>query len=205
MTDESPNSPAPAPLSKKKLLIGGAAAVIVAVGITVCFVLPAQYGIDPTGVGAATGLIQIADAANSPELARGAKRSGVLTLGESAAEPGKTDRWEVELGPYEAIEFKYTLEEGKAMTFKWSATAPLRYDMHAHPFQGGTALTESYGVGTAQTMQGRYVAAFTGIHGWYWQNRTMDRVKLTLEASGAITESTTFDSLGEHKRPLSGG
>ncbi len=77
--------------------------------------------------------------------------------------------------------------------------------MHAHPFQGGTALTESYGVGTAPQMQGRYVAAFTGIHGWYWQNRSMAPVKLTLDASGAITESTVFDSTGEHKRPLSGG
>jgi hypothetical protein len=203
MTDAP--APAPAPLSKKKLLIGGAAAVIIAAGITVCFVLPAQFGIDPTGVGAATGLIQIADAANSPELARGAKRTGVLTPGESAAEPGKTDHWEIELGPYEATEFKYTLEEGKAMTFKWSASGPLRYDMHAHPFKGGTALTESYAVGTAPEMKGRYVAAFTGIHGWYWQNRSMEPVKLTLDASGAITESTTFDSTGEHKRPLSGG
>jgi hypothetical protein len=204
MTTTPLNPPPPAPLSKKKLLIGGAAAVIVAVGITVCFVLPAQFGIDPTGVGAATGLIQIADAANTPELARGAKRTGVLALGASAAEPGKTDHWEIELGPYEAIEFKYTLEQGKPMTFKWSATAPLRYDMHAHPFQGGTALTESYGVGTAPGMEGRYVAAFTGIHGWYWQNRTMDRVKLNLDASGAITESTVFDSAGERKRPLAG-
>lgn len=195
--------PPPAPISKKKLLIGGAVALVAALGIGVCFVLPAQFGIDPTGVGAATGLIQIANAANTPELQRGAKRKGVLTLGESAAEPGKTDRWEIELGPYEAIEFKYTLEQGKAMTFTWAATTPLHYDMHAHPFQGGTALTESYGVGDAQKVQGRYVAAFTGIHGWYWQNRTMDRVKLTLDASGGITESTIFDSTGEHKRAIS--
>ncbi len=199
MTDTSQK---PAPLSKKTLLIGGAAALVAAAAIGICFVLPAQFGIDPTGVGAATGLIEIDNAANSPELQRGAKRKGVLTLGESAPEPGKTDHWEIELGPYEATEFKYTLAAGKAMTFKWSASTPVHYDMHAHPFEGGTALTESYGVGDATEMQGRYVAAFTGIHGWYWQNRTLSPIKLILDASGAITESTIFDSTGEHKRPL---
>lgn len=202
MTDTPPT---PKPLSKKALLIGGAVAIVAAAGITVCFVLPAQFGIDPTGVGAATGLIAIADAANTPELQRGAKRTGVLTLGETAAEPGAKDHWEIELGPYEATEFKYTIAQGKPMVFAWKASGPLRYDMHAHPFQGGTALTESYSVGTAPELKGRYVAAFSGIHGWYWQNRSMEPVKLVLDASGAITDSTTFDSLGEHKRPLSGG
>ena len=196
----------PAPVSKKKLLIGGAAALVIAAGVVVCVVLPAEYGIDPTGVGAATGLVKIASPDTSAELVRGMKRTGVLTLGDTAlpAEAGKSDTWEIQLAPYESVEFKYTIEQGKPMAFTWSATAPLRYDMHSHPFDGGTDLTESYGIGTAQTMHGRYVAAFTGIHGWYWQNRTLEPVKLTLNASGGITESTIFDSTGEHKRPLSG-
>lgn len=199
------NTPKPAPLSKKKLLIGGAVALVAAAGIVVCFVLPAQYGIDPTGIGKAAGLVAIADAANTPELQRGAKRKGVLTLTEPtpSAEAGKSDHWEFELGPYEGIEFKYTIEEGKPIAFSWQSTGPLHYDMHAHPFKGGTALTESYSVGDAAVLRGRYVAAFTGIHGWYWQNRSMDRVKLVLDASGAMTESTIFDTTGEHKRPLS--
>lgn len=73
---------------------------------------------------------------------------------------------------------------------------------HSHPFVGGTALTESYGVGTAARMRGRYVAAFDGIHGWYWQNRTLEHVTLRLDASGAFTESMIFDSTGERKRPI---
>jgi hypothetical protein len=51
-------------------------------------------------------------------------------------------------------------------------------------------------------MQGRYVAAFTGIHGWYWQNRSFEPVKLTLDASGAMTGSRIFGSTGEQKRAL---
>lgn len=203
MTDTPPSTSAP--ISRGKLLIGGAAAVIVAAGIVVAFVLPAEYGIDPTGIGKATGLVKIADSAGNEELERGMKRTGVLTLSEGTlpAEPGTKDHWEITLGAYESVEFKYELAQGKAMVFTWSATAPLRYDMHSHPHEGGTALTESYGIGTAQKQHGRYVAAFTGIHGWYWQNRTLEPVKLTLDTTGAVEHSTVFDSAGEHARPLS--
>ncbi len=202
---EQPPSTASSSSTKKKLLIGGAGALVVAAGIFVAFVLPAEFGIDPTGIGKATGLVQIADSAGNAELERGMKRSGVLTLSDSAPapEPGTTDRWEIDLGPYESVEFKYEIAQGKAMTFTWEASAPLRYDMHSHPFDGGTDITESYGIGTAQTQHGRYVAPFTGIHGWYWQNRTLDTVKLVLNATGAVEHSTVFDSAGEHARPLS--
>ncbi len=88
------------------------------------------------------------------------------------------------------------------MTFFWSATAPLDYDMHAHPFDGGTELTESYAIDRADISEGRYVAPFTGIHGWYWQNRTLGRVKLVIDASGQITGSKLFDQFGEHDRAL---
>lgn len=197
-------TPTPAPASRKRLLIAGGITIVAAAGIVVGFVLPAEFGIDPTGIGRMTGLISISNPASSPELERGAKRKGVLALSDQtpAAEAGNSDRWEFELGPYESIEFKYTISEGGRMAFTWRSTQPLHYDMHAHPFAGGVALTESYGIGDAAVMQGRYVAAFTGIHGWYWQNRTLKPVQLILEASGGIATSTIFDATGEHERSL---
>jgi len=116
--------------------------------------------------------------------------------------PGTKDHWEHEIRPYGWIEFKYTLEEGETIVFDWQASAPVHFDMHAHPFDGGTALTESYKIADAARMRGSYKAPFTGIHGWYWQNRTLKSVKLTLDAAGAITESTLFDAVGEQKRPI---
>lgn len=138
------------------------------------------------------------------ELNRGAKRKGVLTLAEQApaAEAGRRDKWEFELGAYESIEFKYTIPQGERVAFNWQSSQPLHYDMHAHPFEGGTDLTESYSIGDAASMQGRYEAPFTGIHGWYWQNRSLEPVKLTLDASGGFTTSTIFDANGEHERPI---
>lgn len=190
--------------SNRKLLIGGGVAVVAAAAIAVCFVLPAEFGIDPTGVGKALGLTQIAEPVNE-ELERGRKRIGVLTLSETplAQLPGARDRYEITLPPYQSIEMKYEIAQGQAIVFDWRATAPVHVDMHAHPFEGGTALTESYTIEDAIAGQrGRYVAAFTGIHGWYWQNRTLDDVTVTVDASGAILSSRTFDSAGEHPREL---
>jgi len=190
---------------KGRLLAGIGGFVVVAGAAAVLFVLPSEYGIDPTGFGKATGLTKISGpVATSPELERGARRSGVFTAtdGTPTPEPGRRDHYEVELEPFGSIEFKYTLAEGKRMAFAWAATAPVRYDMHAHPFEGGTALTESYGVADAPRLAGTYVAPFTGIHGWYWQNRTLEPVKVTLDASGGFTASTLFDSTGERDRPL---
>jgi hypothetical protein len=192
--------------NRKPLLIGGAI-VALAAGV-VMFVLPAETGWDPTGVGTATGLVKIANPDN-PALERGLARmegQEVLTLSETApaAEPGVTDTWEYELAPYEGIEFKYTVPEGARMAFHWEASGPLDYDMHAHPFDGGVELTESFSIAEARVMQGTYIAPFTGIHGWFWQNRSVDTVTLRLDASGGMSTSTVFTPAGEIDRPIAG-
>lgn len=196
------------PPSKRNVMIGSALALVLGAAIIVVFVLPAEYGIDPTGVGKAAGLTEIADpittGANNPFLQKGLQRTGVLTMSDTSPdpEPGANDHWEFEIAPFEGIELKYDIAEGEAITFVWSASGPLDYDMHAHPFEGGTDLTESYSIEQASSMAGRYVAPFTGIHGWYWQNRTLEPVKLTLDSSGAMTASRIYDPMGEHMREL---
>lgn len=199
MTQENATSSA-APTSSRKLIAGSLAAAAVAAGALVFFILPSEFGIDPTGAGKAMGLTALTPSGEMTELERGALRGGkVLTLSNA---PIVSDRWEYELEPFTSIEFKYTMDENAGMVFKWEATGPLHYDMHSHPFEGGTDLTEGYGKGDAQKMEGTYVAPFTGIHGWYWQNQTSDTVKFVVEATGGLKESTIFDQFGEHKRPL---
>lgn len=200
MTDKQLSS---SPTSRRKILIAAGLALVTATAIGVLFVLPAEFGIDPTGVGAATGLLKISDPGMTSEQKRGALRKGVLAVGPGEPETGAQDHWTYELAPYESIELKYEIAEGQAIRFRWSTSRPVHYDMHAHPFSGGTAATESYGVGDAAVLEGRYVAAFTGIHGWYWQNRSIEPLTLTLDASGAIRGSKVFGPGGEQDRPLS--
>jgi len=221
MTDPIPT--APGPPSRKKLLIGSAAAIGVAAVALVVFVLPAEYGIDPTGAGTALGVTKLAGEEENIYLKRGKARTNVLFPLEATAQPDEaalrtlltdkdvafpaeakiqSDRFEFELMPYEGIELKYELAQGAPMIFAWRATGPVNFDMHAHPYQGGVDLTESYVITDASSQTAAYVAQFTGIHGWYWQNRSMESVKLTLDATGAFTASKIFDPAGEHDRPL---
>lgn len=191
-----------APRRGKTLLIGAAAVAIAA--IVIVFVLPAETGIDLTGLGEKGGLTQMANPQAGEFLERGLKRKGVFTPSQAmpAAEPGASDHWVHVLHPYEEIELKYVLDNGAPIAFSWSADGPLNVDMHAHPFEGGEALTESYAVAKTDRQAGRYVAAFSGIHGWHWQNRSMATVTLTLDASGKITGSKQLDGRSEQDRAL---
>lgn len=188
--------------SRKKALLGGLAAVILAAFIVVVFIMPAEYGKDPTGLGKAFGLNVLSEEPENIYLERGKKRTGVLAqLDGEIASPD--DVYELQLGPFESGEFKYTLAEGDKMRFEWTATGPVDFDMHSHPFDGGVDLTESYAIEKAPSQSGIYTAQFSGIHGWYWQNRSTDNVTVTLRAAGPMTESTVFSQAGEMPRELS--
>lgn len=217
MTDTAPIAP-----SRTKLLIGSAVAVGVAAVALVVFVLPAEYGIDPTGAGKALGITQLSGEGENIYLKRGQARKSTLfgldastpvdeaSLRQALSANGlatpkgriRTDKFEIELLPYEGIELKYTLAKGAPMIFSWRGTSPLNVDMHSHPFEGGDALTESFIIADLASQSGVYVAPFTGIHGWYWQNRTLEKATLTLHAVGGFTGSRTFDTAGEHPRAL---
>lgn len=193
-------------MNKAPMIAAGVA--LAGAALAVFVILPAETGWDPTGAGESLGLTEIAEPTNI-ELERGMARmeqQEVLTVSETPLPPseGVTDVWEYELLPFESVEFKYTMPEGQPMTFHWEGTGTLAYDMHAHPFEGGEEVTESYAVGEAQAMNGVYNPAFTGIHGWFWENRSMDNVTLRLEASGAMAAATVFTSAGEQERVLEG-
>lgn len=138
------------------------------------------------------------------EQVRGAKRTGVLMIETSSPAPiaGQQDYFEVELAPYESVELKYDAPKDARIAFRWTATGKVRSDLHATPTEGGEDLTESYSIADATQMQGVYTAAFDGIHGWYWQNRTVDNITLRLETSGGFTGSTVITDSSHESRPL---
>lgn len=188
-----------------KVLIFGGVAIAIAAG-AIMFVIPAETGWDPTGVGKATGLVEIADPVGEETL-RGEARMAqqeVLRLGEVAPVEGVTDSWSFELAPFESVEFKYTIAQGQPVAFRWEGSGVLHYDMHAHPFDGGEDVTESYAIGDAPNMEGSYTPAFSGIHGWFWQNRSMETVRLTLDATGGMSHSTIFSGNSAQERPIEG-
>ena len=96
--------------------------------------------------------------------------------------------------PKEGMEFKYRLARGAAMLYSWTSSDPLFYEMHASPDETprfAEFFEKSEGGARAH---GSYVAPFTGIHGWYWENRSNREVTITLTATGFFTETIEFRS-----------
>jgi hypothetical protein len=223
---ETVGAPPPVALpSRKQVAIGSLVAIAVGSVTAVFFVLPAEFGVDPTGFGEATGLTGLAASSSGQNiyLQRGLKRTNVLfPLGASASPDeatlratlagkgiavpaglhARTDHWEYELLPYENIEMKYRLAHGQPMIFSWHAGKPLNYDMHSVPDDGGNEATESFAITDGPSQTAVYVAPFTGIHGWFWQNRTLENVTLTIDAAGGFSGAVIFNQSGEHPRTL---
>jgi hypothetical protein len=211
--------------TRRQLAVGATLAVVVAAVALVFFVLPAELGIDLTGFGEKTGLTRLAQSGTSTNiyLERGQKRTNVLFALPDTAKPDEatlratlaakgiaipagakfvSDHWEYDLLPYENIEMKYRMARGQPMIFAWHAAVPVHFDEHSVPDQGGNDATESFVITDAPSQTAVYIAPFTGIHGWFWQNQSLDDVKVTIDATGGFTGAVTFDSAGEHPRDL---
>ncbi len=115
--------------------------------------------------------------------------------------PFKTDVVEIRLAPKEGMEYKYRLDKGGGLLFSWQATAALHYELHSEPDSGPKGYAETFDKhDSRETAHGNYVAPFSGIHGWYWENRTDREVVVRLAAAGNFTESLEFRRKQDVKR-----
>jgi len=150
------------------------------------FVLPAEFALDPTGFGDAIGIT-------------GMSGYSVNALAQESEEFA-ADQVEFVLGPFESVEYKYTLRAGQAMVYTWQADQDVVYDFHSE--QAGTKAEDavSFATGRTSAAHGTYVAPFDGIHGWFWENRQQQDVTVRLQTHGFYDQSTTFSSKGEYPR-----
>lgn len=160
-------------------LVTGALAAIL-------FVLPAEYGIDPTGVGKALGI-------------DGMSGVSVSALSRNV-EPYRTDEVEFPLMPFESVEFKYEMHAGDAMVYTWSTEAEVVFDFHGHEPDTDPESATSFSIGRAAGEHGAYVAPFAGEHGWYWENRGDAEVTVRLITSGFFDAAITYSPAGEFRR-----
>lgn len=152
--------------------------LVVAGVVLVTAVLPAEYDLDPLGTGAVLGLT-------------GLSRGGPQAVSDSA-QPFREDFMRFELQPFESVEYKYRLEAGSGLVFSWEATAEVVFDFHAEPDGAETGYAETFERGRAESRHGTFIAPFSGIHGWFWENRGAEGVIVDLAASGFLSEATEF-------------
>jgi hypothetical protein len=188
-----------------QLLKSTAIAAVAATAILVTIVLPSEYAVDPTGIGRTLGLTQMGEI--KMQLAREAAQDRIRDAAPAAAPRSsigsfifaniigtanaqateRTDETVIPLNPGEGIEWKMTAPAGTAIRYSWRTDAgAVNYDMHGTRASGGRESSYKTARGVSAD-EGVLTAGFDGSHGWFFRNRTSQRVTVTLRTTGAYT------------------
>ena len=170
-------------------------AVSVALVLLFTAILPAEYGFDPLGTGRLLRLTGIAQADSNSGGRATPAQSGIYT-----AQPGtyRVDSEDIALHPNEGLEIKYHMQKGASLIFAWKADGPLQFEFHGEPDQKPKSdYFESYLLDNKagkDHFYGSFVAPTTGVHGWFWQNKTKKDVRMHLSVSGFFDVAKMYDA-----------
>jgi hypothetical protein len=203
------------PSSKKTLVRATLTSLAAALVLLVLVVLPAEYGIDPTGFGRLTHLTDLATPP-ARTIALGDVIGGNQTLREVAvpevgdptplpnpavfqdqATPPETRTMTITMEPEAETEVKLKMQEGKVALFSWQVDQGTLYvDMHGHDPSFGPDFFVRYkeedeGVGG----NGSLTAPFSGEHGWYWLNYNEFPVTIKLTVTGYFDDVIDYGQL----------
>jgi len=106
--------------------------------------------------------------------------------------PFQFDSREYTLAPGEGMEIKYNMRKGAGLAYSWTANATLFYEFHGEPDvkpagKEGTDYYESYDLDDKKgktESHGTFLAPSTGIHGWFWENKSDKPITLKLVSAG---------------------
>lgn len=174
-----------------QLLKSTAIAAVSAVAILVTVVLPAEYGIDPTGIGRAIGLTEMGEI--KTELAEEAAQDHSSLLDDlfglfvgSAAAREAVEAWRDEvsftLAPGDSAEWKLSMTKGQTAIYRMTVTGGrVNYDLHGHGGSDSATYEKARGSTGAE---GPILALFDGSHGWFFRNRDTSDVAVTIQLRG---------------------
>lgn len=193
MTD--PEGHTAQPLSRGRLAVILAGAFAAAGLVVAAVILPAEFGIDPTGLGKLTGLSKLGAPTPKTEAVTESALSGLTA--RYYLQPFRADAVEIKLAPAgdrqqrDRIEYKVRLKRGDTLIYAWTAEGlpkenQLHYDFHGEkPAEGGAAArVAEYQQGLAAASNGMLVAPMEGVHGWYFENRAKAPVIIRVKLSG---------------------
>lgn len=183
------------------------AAAIAGVALSVVALLPAEYSIDPNGLGGKLGFTALAQ---EPETA--APFDGVLefNIGDYDPTADRIDRSlqglihqedapfhsaiiDIEIADFGEIEHKFIMPADTTFVYSWKVLSAVGdgvyYDFHGHPssadavnYPDGFEMAYAKGEGTEQ--HGSFTAPFSGYHGFYFMNIEQGPITVRLTVSG---------------------
>jgi hypothetical protein len=183
--------------AQQRIAVAAGIALLVAGLLLVTAILPAEFAVDPLGVGAKLGLMDLGTVGKQVEAltaSAGSSASQAVLL-VPQEKPFNQETVTFELAPHGSIEYKYRLDKGEALLYSWKTPAPVDFEFHAEPDGAPRGYAQTYEKSTAAAASGTLTAPFAGIHGWYWENPTDQPVTVTLSSSG-------FYNLAHEFRPF---
>lgn len=183
-------------------------AAVVATVLLIVVILPAEYAVDPTGIGRNLGLTQMGEikrqlAAENAQLATNESAAELMpdvtvvvpaelkpiAIEQTIVEPTiiREDTTVITLKPGEATEIKLIMVKDATVNYQWTvAGGVVNFDTHA---DNESIDYHGYGKGkSVSSDQGVIKAAFDGHHGWFWRNRDKNEVTVSLTTKGTYTD-----------------
>jgi len=156
-------------------------------------ILPAEFNMDPLGIGKATGLSRLWA---PPEVAFDASKAGTGPLAREYEIGFRTDTIEIPLRSGDdrtrgnELEYKVRMKKDATLIYEWSVAdvanpEEFYYDFHGQTVVEGPDVTvATYKQATATSAKGALTAPFDGVHGWYLQNQSEKPVVVKIKISG---------------------
>jgi hypothetical protein len=188
-------------------------ALAVAAVVLVVAVLPAEYGIDPVGLGRVFGFtelnapasrtIEVRDVLGGNERVREVEIPAFNepvplpnpAVHQAEDRPIETRTITLTLEPDQETEIKTVLRESKVIMYTWKTDGGLVYcDMHGHDPAAGQEFFVRYREDQegATEATGSLVAPFDGENGWYWLNIHDQTVTITLTVTGFFDDIVDY-------------
>jgi len=196
-------------LNKKQLLKATLVAIVLGALVLVTAVLPAEYGIDPTGVGKTLGFSKLYienDDDTSETLTITDENRPVIRLEKAGSGPDvavpseaflpapdtqyseRTDEVTVSVPAGKGIEYKINVLKYGKVKYEWLTNSGVLYfDFHGEVKQKikpEQVYFESYTIAYSNNMVGTFLAPFEGKHGWYFRNSSDKDITVNLRLKG---------------------
>ena len=172
------------------LTIGG---LVVATVVVFGAILPAEFNMDPLGIGKATGLNRLWA---PPEVAFDASKTASGPLAREYEVGFRSDTIEIPLRSGDdrtrgnELEYKVRMLKDATLVYEWSVAdianpEEFYFDFHGHTVVEGQAMTvATYKQATGVAAKGALTAPFEGVHGWFLQNQSEKPVVVKIKLSG---------------------
>lgn len=201
-------------LETKKIIKATCIALLLAIIILIIAVLPAEYGIDPTGLGKTLGFAKL----HQPEakietttlqqvVEQPSRRVLKLEKGGSSPDvkrpveannppPAKQleerqDSINITIPAGEDLEYKIDMLKYGTVKYEWlTSKGTVFFDFHGEVKEANptdNVYYESYTVAYSNNIIGNFLSPFEGKHGWYFKNSNDTTITISIRLKGQYT------------------